>query len=425
MKGIFIIIFLLCCAHLYCENDSGNNSSSSNLVANSEFAKPISNTWKIQKNYGAKGTYSFKENYFEAISETTDIREEYGFQLYQENIKLKKGGIYKVSLESESEGEEQIFIKMTGTDSTNWKTYLFKKFEATPNYQRYEYIFSVEEDDKKARLEFWLTRAKTKIRIRNIKLELIDVYDIKKKVKEKARGDAEKFKKLIWNEEFNYEGELDKTKWRFELGDSGWGNKELQKYTDSPQNAYVKNGVLNIVAVKDDKNKITSARVVTKGLKTFTYGEIEVKAKLPEGKGTWPAIWLYGAGKKYSEIDIMEHVGAEKGTVHFSVHTSNHLWDLESHRTSSIKIEKATEDYNIYTLKWTPEYLKGYVNNVEYFNLYKDDFSPEFWSFDDKMFIILNLAVGGTWGGVEGIDYNSFPQRLEVDYIRVYEYKKN
>lgn len=423
MKKIFMIIFLLCYTQLYCENDSGGNLSNNNLIKNPEFSKLIGNTWEIQKSYGAKGTYSFKDNYFEAVSEITDIREDYAFQLYQEDIKLKKGGIYKISLEAESDGEEQLFIKMTGTNSTDWKTYLFKKFEVTPNYQRYEYIFSMENEDRKARLEFWLTKARTKIRIRNIKLELVDIYEVKKKVKE--RREIGKFKKLIWNEEFNYEGELDKTKWRFEVGDSGWGNKELQRYTDNPRNAYVEDGILNIVAMKDDKNKITSARVVTKGLKNFTYGEIEVRARLPEGKGTWPAIWLYGEGKKYSEIDIMEHVGAEKGVVHFSAHTSNHLWDLESHRTSSIKIEKATEEYNIYTLKWTETYIKGYVNNVEYFNLYKDDFPPEFWSFDDKMFIILNLAVGGTWGGVEGIDYNSFPQSLEVDYIRVYEYKKN
>lgn len=423
MKKILLIIFLLCCAQLYCETDSGNDLPKSNLIRNSEFSKSGTNAWKIGKNYGAKGIYNFNDNYFEAISEIVDIREEYAFQLYQENIKLKKGGIYKVSLEAESDGEEQLYIKMTGTNSTNWKTYLFKKFEATPNYQRYEYIFSVEKADERARLEFWLTRAKTKIRIRNIKLELIDIYDIKKKVEEKEKKD--KFKKLIWDEEFNYEGELNKKKWKFELGDSGWGNKELQKYTNNLENAYVKNGVLNIVALKDEKNKITSARVVTKGLKNFTYGEIEVRAKLPEAKGTWPAIWLYGAGRKYSEIDIMEHVGAEKGIIHFSAHTSNHLWDLETHRTSSLKIDRATEDFNLYTLKWAPTYLKGYVNGVEYFNLYKEDFPPEFWSFDDKMFIILNLAVGGTWGGAEGVDYNSFPQKLEIDYIRVYEFEED
>lgn len=121
----------------------------------------------------------------------------------------------------------------------------------------------------------------------------------------------------------------------------------------------------------------------------------------------------------------MEHVGAEKGIIHFSAHTSNHLWDLETHRTSSLKIDRATEDFNLYTLKWAPTYLKGYVNGVEYFNLYKEDFPPEFWSFDDKMFIILNLAVGGTWGGAEGVDYNSFPQKLEIDYIRVYEFEED
>lgn len=418
MKKYIWILFLLHFIAAFSKIDSEKN-----LIRDSKFSEK-EKEWGVSKKFGAKGEYYFKDDYFEAVSQTPNLKEEYGFQFYQENLKFQKGGIYKISFEAESEEEEKLFVKVTGTNARNWKTYLYKKLEPTPGYQRYQYIFSIDKEDNGARLEFWLTRLKTKTKIKNITMELIDVYDVKDVEKERDKI-SEKIgeRKLIWKEEFDYEGGLKKEYWVHELGGSGWGNEELQSYTSSIENSYVKDGTLHVVAdYNKATNKFTSARVITKGLKNFKYGYFEVSAKLPSGKGTWPAIWLYGAGRRYSEIDIMEHIGAETGIVHFSTHTSNQLDDLETHRTAFVTVTGATTDFQIYGLEWTSKYIRGFVNGVEYFNLYKEDFPPDFWQFDENMFIILNLAVGGTWGGVNGVDYKSFPQTFLIDYVRVYEY---
>jgi len=244
------------------------------------------------------------------------------------------------------------------------------------------------------------------------------------------------FSKLIWSDEFNYSGPPDPTKWAYELGASGWGNGELQYYTDNIKNSYVANNVLNVVAINEpypeteSKKKVpvrdmfTSARLVTKGKATFKYGRIEFRAKLPLAKGTWPAFWLYGRGDSYSEIDVMENVGYESHLVWFSAHSESGDGDVDpnAHHTASITIKDTSTKFHVYSIDWTPDYIIGYVDKVQYFSLYKNKIDPKYWHFDDGMFVVINLAVGGSWGGYEGVDNSKFPQSIQIDYVRVYEY---
>lgn len=242
------------------------------------------------------------------------------------------------------------------------------------------------------------------------------------------------FSKLIWSDEFNYVGVPNTSKWAYELGGSGWGNDELQYYTDNPKNAFVKNGMLHITAINEPypvpvpsrdvplKDQFTSARLVTKGKATFKYGRIEVRAKLPIGVGVWSAFWLFGRGEKYSEIDIMENVGYEPEKVWFSTHSESGTVNKEAHNTKMIIVANTNTVFKTYSLDWTPEYIIGYVDGVQYFSLYKKDIAPELWTFDDGMFLIFNLAVGGSWGGYAGIDHAAFPQTIQVNYVRVYAY---
>lgn len=231
--------------------------------------------------------------------------------------------------------------------------------------------------------------------------------------------------KLIWSDEFNYTGPPDPNKWTYEIGGSGWGNDELQYYTNSIKNAYVKNNMLHIVAINEKKgnNRFTSTRLVTKGKVSFKYGRLEIRAKLPAAKGTWSAFWLFGRGEKYSEIDIMENVGYEKELVWFSAHSESGTANKDAHHTAPITIKDTDTAFHVYSVDWTPEHIIGYVDGIQYFSLYKKDLKPDQWTFDDKMFLIINLAVGGSWGGYEGVDDDKFPQTIKVDYVRVYENK--
>ena len=213
-----------------------------------------------------------------------------------------------------------------------------------------------------------------------------------------------KFTKLVWADEFNYKGLPDSSKWNYDIGGNGWGNNELQYYTaNDTLNAIVVEGVLKITArrqVKENR-QYTSARLQTKNKASFKYGKIEVRAKLPAGRGTWPAIWMLGEniGKegwpRCGEIDIMEHVGYDPNKIHSSVHT--------------------------YSIEWTPDKIDFMVDGVIYNHFINEHLTTKEWPFDQPFYLILNLAVGGNWGGKKGVDESVFPATLEVDYVRVFQ----
>jgi len=246
--------------------------------------------------------------------------------------------------------------------------------------------------------------------------------------------------KLVWSDEFNSPGLPDPSKWGYDVGGHGWGNKELQNYTDRrKENARVENGVLIIEARRDGSaaQPYSSARLVTKNKSDWTYGRFEVRAKLPSGRGTWPAIWMLPTQRSYGanywpdngEIDIMEHVGYDPDVIHGSAHTKAYYHSINTEKTGKTKVETARSGFNTYAVEWTPEEIRWYVNDRQYFKFSNERLSNpaadyKQWPFDKPFHLLLNLAVGGNWGGAQGVDDSIWPQRMEIDYIRVYQQAK-
>ncbi len=238
--------------------------------------------------------------------------------------------------------------------------------------------------------------------------------------------------KMVWNDEFNYSGLPDSTKWNFDtVGNSiGWGNNEQQFYTDSnTKNVMVNNGTLIITAHKEllgDKN-YTSARLTTKGKGDWLYGKIEVRIKVSPGNGLWPAVWMlptensYGKWPNSGEIDIMEYVGYDRGVVHSTAHTKKHNHILGTQMGNSLNIPDLESDFHVYSIEWDENCWKSFVDGKHYYTYTNDGTGYESWPFDQKFHLIINLAVGGNWGGIKGIDDTIFPSSIEVDYVRVYK----
>lgn len=243
---------------------------------------------------------------------------------------------------------------------------------------------------------------------------------------------------LVWREEFDYSGLPDPVKWQYDVGGSGWGNNELQYYTASrQQNARVENGNLVIEALREPgfgQNQYTSARLLSKasGGGSLTYGRVEVRAKVPAARGTWPAIWMlpdnwtYGNGgwPDNGEIDIMEHVGYDANVVHFSTHCNRYYFRNNNQKTARLPVPTATSDFHIYAMEWTPETITGYIDGQQYFTNRNEHGGWPVWPFDKAFHLVLNVAVGGDWGGAQGVDAGAFPQRMLVDYVRYYRLKE-
>lgn len=236
---------------------------------------------------------------------------------------------------------------------------------------------------------------------------------------------------LVWSDEFETDGLPNASKWNYDTGGHGWGNQELQYYTaQRAENARVENGKLIIEARRENwnSNEYTSARMITKGKGDWTYGRFEIRANLPSGRGTWPAIWMlptqwtYGNGgwPDNGEIDIMEHVGHDPGWIHGSVHTNKYYWKINTQKTAKIRVADAQTAFHVYEMEWSPEKIEVFVDSVKYFSFANEGKGWEVWPFDKDFHLLLNIAVGGAWGGAQGVDNSIFPQRLEVDYVRVY-----
>ncbi len=239
---------------------------------------------------------------------------------------------------------------------------------------------------------------------------------------------------LVWSDEFDYEGLPDPEKWDYDVGGEGWGNNELQYYTeDRLDNARVEDGKLIIEAIREhyNGNNYTSARIVSRGKGDWLYGKIEVRAKLPSGRGTWPAIWMlptdweYGGWPESGEIDIMEHVGYDQGRVHATVHTGayNHVEGTQV--GTSVFSNDVSDVFHVYTLEWFNDRIQVSFDDETYFTFDKEDGGFEVWPFDKRFHLLLNIAVGGNWGGAQGIDDTIFDDpegiKLEIDYVRVYQ----
>ena len=235
--------------------------------------------------------------------------------------------------------------------------------------------------------------------------------------------------KLTWSDEFDYTGLPEDSKWDYMQGMAY--NNESQYYTKGrEQNARVENGHLVIEAIFEEYEgaKYTSARAITRGKKEFLYGRIEVKAKLPTGVGMWPAIWMLGSNRDQlswpacGEIDIMENVGYDPDTIHANIHTKAYNHTIGTNKGSRIKVQSPYKDFHVYAVEWFKDHLDFYVDGQKYFSFENDGAgNNETWPFDKPQYLILNVAVGGDWGGKYGIDQSIFPQKMLVDYVRYYE----
>ncbi len=245
--------------------------------------------------------------------------------------------------------------------------------------------------------------------------------------------------RLVWSDEFDIDGLPDPTRWTYDVerNRDGWYNNELQYYSANRlENARVEGGRLVIEARRERPDRATSpdsggqaytsARLVSRGLAQWTYGFFEVRAKVPCGRGTWPAAWLlpvadlnWPAG---GEIDILEHVGHNPGVVHGTVHTTSYNHTRGTERGGSTRVADACGAFHRYQVLWTPEAITFGVDGVGYYSFLNDGRGdPATWPFDQPFYAILNLAVGGNWGGAEGVDRRAFPQVFEVDYIRIFQ----
>ena len=241
-------------------------------------------------------------------------------------------------------------------------------------------------------------------------------------------GNTDK-KTLVWSDEFNYTGLPDSSKWNYDTGGDGWGNNELEYYTaNRAENARVENGNLVIEARKEDwdSSHYTSARLVTRGKAGWQYGRMEIRAKLPSGLGTWPAIWTLASTTPFNwpddgEIDIMEHVGYDPGRIHGSIHCKQFNHVIGTQKTANIEIPDYSDSFHMYYLDWNKDSIKIGADNTTYFRFANDHAGYGSWPFDNKMYLILNIAVGGNWGGQKGLDTTIWPKQMLVDYVRVYQ----
>lgn len=240
---------------------------------------------------------------------------------------------------------------------------------------------------------------------------------------------------LVWSDEF--EGtELDTTKWDYQIGTgaqfglNGWGNNELQYYTEKGHNIEINDGILAIEARKEayEQMDYTSAKLVTLGKQDWLYGKFEIHAKVPETQSIWPAIWMmptnaeYGNWPRSGEIDLMELLGHQPDTVYGNAHYGNSYLDRGS-SLQPITLEDGanfSDDFHTYAIEWKPDTLKWYLDGKHYHTLTSEDIKPYIWPYDKSFYLILNVAVGGTWPGYPD-ETTELPQQMLVDYVRVYQ----
>lgn len=238
---------------------------------------------------------------------------------------------------------------------------------------------------------------------------------------------------LVWSDDFNG-NQLDQSKWTAIVSDGcpgncGFGNNELQYYLDDKKNLSVSDGSLKITALKDgfDSKEYTSSKLISKAKGDWQYGRIEVRAKLPQGKGTWPAIWMLPTLDRQmkwprdGEIDIMEHVGYNQGMIYGTIHTEKYNHVIGTQKSDSIYLNDVSDTFHEYALAWDQDKMVWSVDGKEYLTLDKNNEGYEGWPFDQPFHLILNLAVGGNWGGKYGVDDSIWPQTMEIDYVKVYQ----
>lgn len=238
---------------------------------------------------------------------------------------------------------------------------------------------------------------------------------------------------LVWNDEFDGDA-IDETNWTYDLGGWGWGNGEAQFYTTRPENARVENGllVISLLQEKYEESYYTSARLKTQGLREFQYGRIEARMKVPRGAGTWPAFWMLGASfgrdeddpnasnwPDAGEIDVMEHVGRKPQVTYGTIHGPGYAGagSLGGWNTQDYDI---ADEFHTYAIEWDETGIEWFYDGEPFYEIGPDDLGGREWVYDQPFFLIVNLALGGTFGGNIALD-NEYPLHLYVDHVRVYQ----
>lgn len=232
-------------------------------------------------------------------------------------------------------------------------------------------------------------------------------------------------RKLVWEENFNSKT-LDEKVWNFELGDGcpnncGWGNNEKEIYTD--KNHTIKDGKL-IITVSKEGDHYTSTRITTAGKKEFQYGRMEARAKIPVGKGIWPAFWMLGSNiskvgwPKSGEIDILEYVGRDPHQVYTTLHTQDSHGN--SKNSKKTEIQNVEDGFHVYAIEWTKDKIEFFVDDLSVYTFQPEIKNGDNWPFNQPFFFLLNVAVGGNFGG-QDVDNTIFPQQFVIDYVRVYQ----
>ncbi len=251
-------------------------------------------------------------------------------------------------------------------------------------------------------------------------------------------------RKLIWQDEFNYVGFPNNNKWTYEKGLVR--NNENQYYTvKDPNNVFVEHGYLTIQAKQEGfwpatgaldwlfstqrKKKYSSASLTTEHLSGWQYGRVEVRAKLPQGRGVWPAIWLVGKNFREvgwptcGEIDIMEYVGFKPKTIHSVLHSKAYNHRKNNSINGRVQLDDLATEFHLYAVERFVDHIDFWIDDKLHFSYKKEPNNKDAWPFDQEMYLIINLAIGGSWGGQKGIDKSIFPQRFIIDYVRVFEWQ--
>jgi len=247
-----------------------------------------------------------------------------------------------------------------------------------------------------------------------------------------SAGGSGKFTRLAWHDEFDKEGFPNTSSWGYDTG--YLRNNELQYYTAfRKQNAWIENGELRITARRDSLREgtrlfpVTSANLSTQGKISWTGGRIEVRAKIPSALGTWPAIWMLGSDIRQTdwpacgEIDIMEHVGYMPDTLHFNVHTEKYNHVKHTNKGFRLYYPSPEKDFHIYAIEWFPDHIDWFFDGNKVFTYANEGSGTAAWPFDKPQFLLLNLAIGGDWGGSHGVNLKALPQVFSIDYVRVFQ----
>jgi beta-glucanase (GH16 family) len=430
-----------------------------NLLSNGDFSKPLiyisksypelpdgnfdtQGTWLFRTGDGASATGTV-ENGVLKVDISNGGPNSWSVQVLQSPIKIEYLGIYEVSFEAWATKNRKIGVKIGGNANRGWTAYNpgpsgqvdqsgGYAINITTTKQTYTFQFKMVYDtDERARFEFQLGQDTGTIYIDNVRL--VKVGTAEPPAPPPALGQKYWYQ-TVWEENFD---SLNENIWSFEIGNGqangipGWGNGELEYY--KKENAWVENGVLIIEAKKEDVTdqwgtyNYTSARMKTQGKFNVKFGRIEFRAKLPKGKGIWPALWLLGEDITQvgwpgcGEIDVMELLGHEPNKVYGTVHGPGYSGASGKGSNYTLPSGDFSQDYHIFAIEWDPIGISWYVDDTKFFTITR----PEIelygnWVFDHPFFIIMNVAVGGYWPGYPD-DTTVFPQRMYVDYIKVYK----